>query len=87
MKKVTVILLPEDDGGYAVFFPLFPSCNTAGNTLEEALRNAKESLELALEEPTPDDLFFLEYSHAGHVVVGEIEVEIPLLASATIGAK
>jgi predicted RNase H-like HicB family nuclease len=48
-------LLPEEEGGYSVFVPLFPSCTTQGETAEEALNNAKEALELLLEEPTEDD--------------------------------
>lgn len=76
-RKVTVILFSGDDGGYAAFMPLFPSCTTEGDTVEEALKNAKESLELALEETKPDDMECLEYSHPGHIVVGEVEVEVP----------
>jgi predicted RNase H-like HicB family nuclease len=76
-RKVTVILLPAEEGGYAVFVPLFPSCTTGGDTVQEALKNAKECLELALEMPTSDDLEFLEYLDVEHVVVGRIEVEVP----------
>ena len=86
-KKVTVILFPGDERGYVAFFPLFPSCTTQGETVQEALENAKESLELALEVPTDTDLYCLEYSHASHVVVGEVEVEVPALASATASAS
>ena len=77
MRKVTVILFSGEDGGYAAFMPLFPSCTTEGDTVEEAMKNAKESLELALEESKPDDLECLEYSHPAHIVVGEVEVQVP----------
>jgi predicted RNase H-like HicB family nuclease len=77
-RKVTVILLPGEEGGYAVFIPLFPSCTTGGDTIQEALKNAKECLELALEKPTEDDLEFLGYLDVDHVVVGQIEVEVPV---------
>lgn len=76
-RQVTVMLLPGEEGGYAVFIPLFPSCTTGGDTVQEALKNAKECLELALEKPTPDDLEFLEYLDVNHVVVGQIEVDVP----------
>ena len=76
-RKVTVILFSGGDGGYAAFMPLFPSCTTEGDTVEQALTNAKESLELALEESKPDDIECLEYSHPSHIVVGEVEVEVP----------
>jgi len=85
-KKVTVFLLP-DEGGYAVFFPLFPECTTQGETIAEALENARESLELTLEKPTRDDLDCLELSYANHVVVGAIEVEVPDLELAPSGTR
>ena len=54
-------LTPEKDGGYSVTFPDIPGCFTQGDTKEEALKNAKEALELVLEEyldgrqlPSPD---------------------------------
>ena len=76
-RKVTVILFPGEDSGYVAYIPLFPSCTTQGESVEETLKNAKESLELALEEATDTDLECLEYSHAKHIVVGEVEVEVP----------
>jgi predicted RNase H-like HicB family nuclease len=82
-RKVTVILLPAEEGGYSVFIPLFPSCTTGGDTAQEALKNAKECLELALEKPTSDDLEFLQYLDVEHVVVGRIEVEVPARVAAS----
>ena len=76
-RKVTVILYPGEDGGYVAFMPLFPSCTTEGDSVEEALKNAKESLELALESPSDTDLECLTLSHATHIVVGQVEVEVP----------
>ncbi len=43
---------------------------------------AKDALEIALAEPTEDDLKCLELSHAPHLVVSELEVEAPELAKA-----
>ncbi len=83
-QKVTVILIPEDDGGYMAFFPLFPSCTTYGETVGDALRMAKDSLRLALQDPSKDDVEALELSHTSHVVVGEIEVEVPARAKAGV---
>ena len=57
--------------------PLFPSCTTEGATVQEALKNAKESLELALETPTDVDLDCLDHCHAKYTIVGEVEVEVP----------
>ena len=76
-RKVTVILYPAEDGGYVAFMPLFPSCTTEGGSVEDTLKKAKESLELALEVPSDTDLECLTHSHAKHIVVGEVEVEVP----------
>jgi len=75
-KNVPVILLPDESGGYSVFVTLFPSCTTQGETAEEALKNAKEALELVLEEPTEDDLECLDILDISHLVVGHVEVEV-----------
>ena len=76
-RKVTVVLFPGEDGGYVAFMPLFPGCTTEGETVEETLKNAKESLELTLEEPTDTDIECLNLSQAKYVIVGEVEVEVP----------
>ena len=81
-KKVSVVLIPGDSDCYVAFIPLFPECTTQGSTVEEALKNAKESLELALEVPAEDDLERVELLNVDHVVVGAIEVEVPELATA-----
>ena len=75
--KFTVFLLPDDDG-YQVAFPHYPNCTTCGDTVEETLMMAKEAIELVLEveaeqgaDPIPPN------AHVTHVVVGEIEAEVP----------
>lgn len=50
----------EEDKAYGVTLPDIPGCNTAGDTLEEALANVQETVELALEDardkPSPSPL-------------------------------
>ncbi len=41
---VTVILEPEEDGGYSVHCPALPGCSSQGDTLEEALANIREAI-------------------------------------------
>ena len=45
----TVILEREGDGGYHAFCPALKGCHTQGDTLEEALTNAKEAIGAYLE--------------------------------------
>src|SRR5438034_11555837 len=47
--KFTVILEPEEDGGYSVICPAIPGCASQGNSLEEALDNIREAISLCLE--------------------------------------
>lgn len=49
MLKYTIILVPEEDGGYSVEVPALPGCFTQGETREEAIGNAKEAIMLYLE--------------------------------------
>ncbi|PKB71609.1 MAG: hypothetical protein BZY87_04395 [SAR202 cluster bacterium Io17-Chloro-G6] len=76
-QQFTVILLPDEDG-YQVVFPHYPDCITSGATVDEALKNAREAVELHMEglaelgaDPVAPNV------RVDHVVVGEIEADIP----------
>lgn len=46
----TVILIPDPEvGGYTVEVPSLPGCVTEGDTVEEALANAREAIDLYVE--------------------------------------
>ncbi len=61
MRECTIVVAKEDDA-YIVDVPALPGCHTNGRTIEEALANAREAIELYLEdlrasgEPLPDDV-------------------------------
>ena len=47
----TVFLEPdEEDGGYVVTCPSLQGCYSQGETVEEALANIREAIELCLED-------------------------------------
>lgn len=52
--KLQVILEPSDEGGYTAYVPALPGCISEGDTLEEAMANIREAIELYL-EPIEDD--------------------------------
>lgn len=58
-RSYTVILASEEDGGFHAFCPTLKGCHTQGDTLEEALTNIREAIEVYLEslkahgEPIP----------------------------------
>ena len=62
MLKYTIILVPEEEGGYSVEVPALPGCYTQGETRDEAISMAKEAIELYLEsckahsEPIPEEI-------------------------------
>jgi len=52
-RKFTVLLIAEPEGGYSVEVPELPGCFTEGDTLEEAMANAKEAIDCYL---GPEDM-------------------------------
>ncbi|NUO10467.1 MAG: type II toxin-antitoxin system HicB family antitoxin [Candidatus Brocadia sp.] len=63
-----ILLRKEPAGGYTVIVPTLPGCVTYGDTIDEAIRMAKEAIELYIESlkihgeeiPTEEDT--LEYT-------------------------
>ncbi len=62
MRTYTIVLLPDpEEGGYTVAVPALPGCITEGDTLEDALENARDAIRLYLEhleakgEPLPEE--------------------------------
>jgi len=52
--RFQVVLEPSDEGGYTVYVPSLPGCISEGDTVEDALTNIQEAIELYL-EPVEDD--------------------------------
>ncbi|MBX3379561.1 MAG: type II toxin-antitoxin system HicB family antitoxin [Phycisphaeraceae bacterium] len=49
-KSFPVMLLPQPEGGYFVQCPALPGCYSQGETVEEALANIREAIELVVED-------------------------------------
>jgi predicted RNase H-like HicB family nuclease len=47
--KYKVVVEPQEEGGYTVYVPILPGCISQGETVEEALANIKEAIEVYLE--------------------------------------
>ena len=70
MKQHTyrILLNKEPEGGFTVTVPALPGCITYGETMDEAVANAKEAVEVYLEsltahgEPIPTEENTFEYS-------------------------
>lgn len=48
-SEVEFVFEPQDEGGYHVYAPDLPGLHTQGDTLDEAVANAEEALELYVE--------------------------------------
>jgi predicted RNase H-like HicB family nuclease len=53
--KLRVVLEPAEEGGYTVWVPSLPGCLSEGDTVDDALANIREAIELYL-EPVEDDM-------------------------------
>jgi predicted RNase H-like HicB family nuclease len=58
----TILLEPAEEGGFIVTVPALPEAGTQGDTYDEAMANAREAIELVIEdrlsrgEPIPEDV-------------------------------
>ena len=48
--KLKVILEPSDEGGFTVYVPSLPGCISEGDTVDQAMSNIREAIDLYLEE-------------------------------------
>jgi len=69
--RYTVILEPEEGGGYHAFCPVLPGCHSFGETTEEALANIRDAIEGYIEslkkagEPVPADDILIQPVEVG----------------------
>jgi predicted RNase H-like HicB family nuclease len=54
--QVPVFIEKDEDGFYVVECPLFEGCYSQGRTVDEALRNIREVIQLVMEEKKNRDL-------------------------------
>jgi len=66
--RLKVVLEPSDEGGYTVYVPSLPGCISEGDTIDEALVNIGEAVELYL-EPVEDDWIIAKGAMVQELVV------------------
>ena len=49
-----IVLEPSDEGGYTADVPSLPGCLSEGDTLDEAMANVREAIDLYLETVEDD---------------------------------
>ncbi len=66
--KIKVIIEPSEEGGYTVYVPSLPGCVSEGESVEEAMKNIREAIELYL-EPVEDDFIIDDSAIVEELVV------------------
>lgn len=56
--NLTIVLEPQEEGGFTAYVPSLPGCISQGGTKEEAIKNIKEAIELYLEPDTNELIEF-----------------------------
>lgn len=56
--KLTIVLEPQEEGGFTAYVPSLPGCISQGETKEESIKNIKEAIELYLEADTNELIEF-----------------------------
>ena len=51
LKSLPILIERDEDGLYVAECPVFDGCFTQGKTIEEAMANIREVIDLVLEEP------------------------------------
>jgi predicted RNase H-like HicB family nuclease len=64
--KLKIVLEPSDEGGYTVYVPSLPGCISEGETVEKAVENIREAIQLYL-EPVEDDLIMGEQAEVEEI--------------------
>ena len=67
------VIIERDDHGYFAFVPNLKGCVSQGDTMEEALRNIKEAIELYVETLEPTELAAIAKQD---YLIAPIEVDI-----------
>jgi antitoxin HicB len=74
-RSYSIVLDPAAEGGFTVRVPRLPGCITEGDTLDEALANAREAITAYLLSLRDDGLELPE-PDGGAVLVREVVVDL-----------
>ena len=66
--KYTIILEPQEEGGYTVTVPALPGCISEGDAKEDAIENIKDAISGYIES----------LKKHGEPIPVEVSVEVPL---------
>lgn len=75
MRQYTILLTPDaEDGGYVVTVPALEGCVTEGDTIEEAIANARDAIQGYVESMTASGEAVPEESLAPQLLTIDVNV-------------
>lgn len=75
LKKHFPIVIEQDiDGFYIVSCPLFQGCRSYGKTIDDALSNIQEAIELCLEEQYQGE----QQDESANIFIGIRDIELAI---------
>jgi len=82
MKTLTYTLRiePAEEGGYNVFVPTLPGCQTQGRSYGEAIAHAREAIQAYLDSLAKDGLPLPKEPEPREPIKVSVQVEAPLAA-------
>ena len=79
MRRYTILLTPDtEDGGYVVTVPVLEGCITEGNTIEEAIVNAREAIQGYVESMSANGQVVPDEPLAPQLLTIEVDVSLPV---------
>ncbi len=71
--KLTIILEPQEEGGFTAYVPSLKGCVSQGDTKKEAIKNIKEAIELYLEADVNE---FIDFEGENPKEIFRIEINL-----------
>lgn len=79
MRRYTILLTPDpEDGGYVVTVPVLEGCVTEGDTIEEAIMNAREAIQGYVESMAANSQAVPDEPLAPQLLTIEVDVSLPV---------
>lgn len=79
MRRYTILLTPDlEDGGYVVTAPMLEGCVTEGDTIEEAIANAREAIQGYVESMIDRDNAAPEEVMAPQLLTIDVDILAPV---------
>ena len=69
-----VIIEVDEDGVFIVSCPLFKGCHSYGNTIDEAIENLSEVIEICIDEETETSNSLQNYVGIKEIKIAELKI-------------